>query len=56
MGIGWWEGEKNILILMFYLFFVLVDVGGNMGLFFGCSLLMLCEFVDFMIIMCFCCW
>ncbi|XP_068747617.1 acid-sensing ion channel 4-A-like [Montipora capricornis] len=28
------------------------DAGGNMGLFLGCSLLTLCEFVDLIIIMC----
>lgn len=32
------------------------DVGGNMGLFLGCSLLTLCEFVDLIIIMCLRCW
>lgn len=32
------------------------DVGGNMGLFLGCSLLTLCEFVDLIVIMCLRCW
>ena len=48
--------EKDFETLTLHFLFLSADVGGNMGLFLGCSLLTLCEFVDLLIIMCLRCW
>ena len=54
--------KSSITIYKYYmnnfccLFSSVADVGGNMGLFLGCSLLTLCEFVDLIVIMCLRCW
>ena len=46
----WWK-LTTVLLLCFS-----ADVGGSMGLFLGCSLLTLCEFVDLIVIVCLRCW
>ena len=48
--------EKAGSLISVYFNLLSADVGGNMGLFLGCSLLTLCEFVDLIVIMCLQCW
>ena len=48
--------EKADSLISVYFNLLSADVGGNMGLFLGCSLLTLCEFVDLIVIMCLQCW
>ena len=38
-----------IIVIICGFFFLAGEIGGNMGLFLGCSVLTICEFVEFLI-------